>query len=125
MMTSADQLERDAQAFAAVAQPRPSVADSTTDYLWEARDLAAQAHVFRETVEDGAGDRNVTLAYERLWHSYHSLRNELDRSDNHQAQVALKPVTKAFLQVEGDMRGYADTALYARGGYKRDPYYND
>jgi hypothetical protein len=125
MMTSADRLERNAEAFANVTAHESAVTDPTTGYLSDARGFAHQAHDFRETVEDRAGDREVTLAFEHLWHSYHALRDEVDRSDSRQAQVGLKPVTQAFLRVEHEMAGYADSALYARGGYRYDPYYND
>jgi hypothetical protein len=38
----------------------------------------------------------------------------------------LKPVTRAFRDVVRGISGYADadSALYARGGYQHDPYYD-
>jgi hypothetical protein len=66
------------------------------------------------------------LAYEQLWRKYQALRQEVERSDSRQAQIDLKSVTQAFRDVVGDMSGYADadSALYARGGYQHDPYYD-
>jgi hypothetical protein len=125
MMTSTDRLERAAEAFAAVTPSGPVASDATTGYLWEAREFVDETHDFRETLEDHAGDREVTLAFEHMWHSYHALRDDVDRSGSRQVQDALKPVTEAFLHVEHEMTGVADTALYARGGYKYDPYYTD
>jgi hypothetical protein len=115
MMTSADRLERSADAFAS----------DTRGYFRDAPEFADQAHGFLETV-DRAGDREVILAYEQLWRSYQALRHEVERSDNRQAQVDLKPVTRAFRNVVRNMSGYADadSALYARGGFQHDPYYD-
>jgi hypothetical protein len=115
MMISAGRLERIADAFSSDAR----------GYFRDAPEFADQAHDFRETV-DRAGDRDVILAYERLWRTYHSLRQEVERSDSRQAEVDLKPVTRAFRDVVRDISGYvdADSALYARGGYQHDPYYD-
>jgi hypothetical protein len=115
MMASVGRLERSADAFAS----------DTRGYFRHAPEFADQAHDFRETV-DRAGDREVILAYEQLWRTYQALRHEVERSDSRQAQVDLKPVTRAFRDVVRDISGYADadSALYARGGYQHDPYYD-
>jgi isopenicillin N synthase-like dioxygenase len=115
MMTSAGRLERTADAFAS----------DTRGYFRHAPEFTDQAHDFRETV-DRAGDREVILAYKQLWRSYQALRDEVERSDNRQAQVDVKPVTRAFRDIVLDISGYADadSALYARGGYQHDPYYD-
>jgi hypothetical protein len=115
MMTLAGRLELRADAFAS----------DTGGYFRDAPEFADQAHDFRETV-DRAGDREVILAYEQLWRTYQALRHEVERSDSRQAQVDLKSVTQAFGDVVRDIRGYADadSALYARGGYQHDPYYD-
>jgi hypothetical protein len=122
MMASAGRLERSAGAFAS----------DTRGYFRDAAEFADQAHEFRETV-DQAGDREVILAYEQLWRSYQALHHEVqalhhevERLDSRQAQIDFKPVTQAFGDVVRDMSGYADadSALYARGGYQHDPYYD-
>jgi hypothetical protein len=114
-VTSADKLERSADAFAI----------NTHGYFRAAPALAVHAHDFRETVEH-AGDREILSAYEQLWRSYNALRYEVERSDSQQAQVDLRPVTQAFRDIARDMSGYADadSAIYARGGYQHDPYYD-
>jgi hypothetical protein len=115
MMISAGRLERSAEAFASDAR----------GYFRNAPEFADQAHDLRETV-DRAGDRDVILAYEQLWRTYQVLRHEVEHSDSRQAEIDLKPVTRAFRDVVRDMSGYADadSALYARGGYQHDPYYD-
>jgi hypothetical protein len=115
MRTSAGRLERSADTFAR----------ETRAYFRDAPEFAGQAHDFRETV-DRAGDRDVILAYEQLWRSYYALRHEVERSDSRQAQVDLKPVTQAFRDVVRDIPGYADAdpAIYARGGFQHDQYYD-
>jgi isopenicillin N synthase-like dioxygenase len=115
MMTSADTLEHSADAFAG----------DTRGYFRHAREFAEQAHDFRETI-DRAGDREVILAYEQLWRNYQALRHEVERSDSEQVQADWKSVTRAFRDVVRDMTGYADadSALYARGGFQHDPYYD-
>jgi isopenicillin N synthase-like dioxygenase len=115
MMTSADTLEHSADAFAG----------DKRGYFRHAREFAEQAHDFRETI-DRAGDREVILAYEQLWRNYQALRHEVERSDSEQVQADWKSVTRAFRDVVRDMTGYADadSALYARGGFQHDPYYD-
>ena len=115
MMISAGRLERSADAFASDAR----------GYFHDAPEFVDQAHDFRETL-DRAGDRDVILAYEQLWRTYQALRQEVERSGSPQAEVDLKPVTRAFRDVVRDISGYADadSALYARGGYQHDPYYD-
>jgi hypothetical protein len=113
MVASAGRLERSADAFAR----------DTRGYFRDAPEFADQARDFRETVER-AGDREIILAYEQLWRSYQVLRYEVERSDNR--QVDLHPVRQAFRDVVRDITWYADadTALYARGGFQHDPYYD-
>lgn len=113
MAASAGRLERSADAFAR----------DTRGYFQDAPEFAGEAHDFRETVER-AGDREIILAYEQLWRSYQVLRNEVGHSDHRQAD--LNPVRQAFRDVVRDITWYADadTALYARGGFQHDPYYD-
>ena len=88
-----------------------------------AREFADEAQNFRETVERLAGDTDVVLAYERLWHSFQSLRSAVGQSDR-QWQIAFKPVARAFRDVQHEMLAYDDPSVQARGGYWFDPYYN-
>ena len=115
MTTSAGNLAACATAFALEAGQQ----------LPEAAEFAGEAHDFVGTL-DRAGDRKVILTYQRLWDAYHDLRDEVARSASLQARIDFKPVTRAFAEVALDARGYADAddALYARGGFQHDPYYD-
>jgi hypothetical protein len=85
--------------------------------------LAEETRDFRETLADrNSDDRDVKAAFERVSHTYHRLRDDVDRSDSHQAQVDLRPITEAYLDVEREMGGY-DRRRYAReGDVPRDRY---
>jgi hypothetical protein len=124
--SGAERLERSAEAFVARACHDPNAGCATTRYLPAARAFADRAQGFGRTVH-GAGDQDVVLAYKRLWRSYHTLRDEVDRSRDRQARADLKPVTRAFVDVELLVKNgysYADPTVYASGGYTFDPYYN-
>jgi hypothetical protein len=85
-------------------------------YSREADELAQEAHDFNRAVKDSRADRrDLQLAFEELSRSYHSLRDDVDRSDSREAQLDLKPVTEAYLDVEREMGGYkAEDDRYAR-----------
>jgi hypothetical protein len=79
---------------------------SDRSYSREADELAQRAHDFRRTVEDSHADRrDVDESFESLSHSYHALRDDVDHSDSRDAQLDLKPVTEAYLDVERGMGG--------------------
>jgi len=123
---SAERLERSATAFVADTCYEPNGGCATTRYLPAAQAFADQAQVFGRTLH-GAGDQEVVLAFKRLWRSYHTLRQDVYRSRDRQAEVDLKPVTRAFIGVQLLVKNgysYADPTLYASGGYTLDPYYN-
>jgi chromosome segregation ATPase len=123
LTSSADRLERNTQALSQDAREGRAADHSTTAYSRDARELADQAHDFRRTVADRrADDRDVKAAFEQLSRSYHALRDEVDRSDAREAQVDLKPVTEAYLDVEREMGGYPDSHRYARDSDTRDRY---
>lgn len=126
IIRAGDRLERNANALASGATYERGATDLVGGYLRAAREFANEAQDFRR-VADGAGDRDVVLAFEELWRSYHRLRHEVHRSHSPQARADFKPVTEAFVQVQRIVRNgysYADTAVYARGGYYLDPFYN-
>ena len=123
---AADELEQRIDAFAAGACDQSSAACSNRQQLDSARWFADEVREFRETCENG-GDQEVVFAFQRLWRSYHALRDEVHRLRDRQLQVDFKPVTQAFVDVQRDVKNgysYADPALYASGGYVFDPYYN-
>jgi len=126
MIRAADRLERNADAFDTHTRYEPDPTSSAAGDFRDARDFVELAHDFRQTV-DSAGDREVIFAFEHLWRSYHALRDEVFRLPSRQARADLKPVTEAFVDVQRIVKNgysYADSALYASGGYQFDPYYN-
>jgi hypothetical protein len=124
---AADRLESAADAFAVRTCDGTDVACTSSAYLEVSRVFSLEAHEFRRTLDGGVSDRDVLLAYERLWRRYHSLRHEVSRSDDRALQGHWSPVTTAFADVQQQVRAWysdADPDLYSRGGYVLDPYYN-
>jgi len=102
LRSSADRLERNADTLARGAP-------SYSSYSGDARELADEARDFRVTVTDRrADDRDVKDAFEKLSHDYHAVRDGVERSNSHQAQVDLRPVTDAYLDIERAMGGYTN-----------------
>ena len=123
---AADELEQRIDAFAAGVCDQSTAACSGRQEFDSARWFADQVREFRETCENG-GDQEVVFAFQRLWRSYHALRDEVHRLRDRQLLVDFKPVTQAFVDVQRDVKNgysYADPTLYASGGYVLDPYYN-
>lgn len=105
---SANRLDSDAQAFAQNAQEAPRGYNESRSYAEDAGDFADRAHEFRRTVEDpGADKRDIRASFDDLSRSYHSLRDDVQRSDSDYARRDLGPVTQAYLDVEDDMGGAA------------------
>jgi hypothetical protein len=113
--TSADRLDRNAQAFAQDSEEAPRGYAEKTTYTEDARDFADRAHEFRRTVEDrgDADDRDVKDAFEELSRSYHALRDDVERSDDRDASRDLHPVTQAYLDVEDEMGGARAPSRYS------------
>ena len=124
---AADRLERAADAFAGRSCYEPNVACTNNPHLQAARGFSDEAREFRRTLEEGAGDRDVLLAYERVWRRYRTLRYEVSRLGDGALRADWSPVTAAFADVQQHVRAWysdADPYLYSRGGYVLDPYYN-
>lgn len=99
LTTSAERLERNASDLARNGR-------DSTRYQSDARELADQAHDFRLTITDRrADDRDIRLAFEELSHDYHSLRDEVDRSESRDATLDFRSVTEAYLDIEREMTG--------------------
>jgi hypothetical protein len=110
LATSADQLERNASELARDSRDSSAATD--------ARQLADQAHDFRRTLEDRrADDRDIQIAFEELSRDYHALRDEVDRSDDREDVIDLRPVTEAYLDIEREMNA---NTRYARDRDDRD-----
>src|SRR5262245_6167422 len=88
LVRSADRLEHDADNLAR----NDRSARYGESYTREARQLADQAHDFRRTIQDERADRrDVDAAFEDVSRSYHSLREDVDRSTDRDAQLDLRP----------------------------------
>jgi len=119
---SADRLDRNAQAFAQDAQEAPRGYDENTSYTEDAQDFADRAHEFHRTVEEqGGDDRDVKAAFDDLSRSYHTLRDDVERSASREARSDLQPVTRAYLDVEDDMGGAQAPGRYSDEDYDRGP----
>jgi hypothetical protein len=113
LVRSTDRLERSADTLA--RHDRDGRDISGTSYSREADVLADEAHDFRRAVESRQGDRrDLDSAFESLSRAYHALRDDVDRSESRDAQLDLKPVTEAYLDVEREMGGYPANDRYAR-----------
>lgn len=108
---SADRLDDNATALARHDGGRYA----SSNYSREADKFAKEAHDFNMAVKDSRADRrDLDRAFENLSQSYHALRDDVDRSDSREAQLDLKPVTEAYLDVEREMGGYKADDRYAR-----------
>lgn len=98
---------------------------SSGAYSREADRLAEEAHDFNMAVKDSRADRrDLQGEFEDLSQAYHALRDDVDRSDSREAQLDLKPVTEAYLDVEREMGGYRAEDRYARDrDYDHDHYH--
>jgi len=111
---SAGRLDRSAQAFAQDAQEAPRGYDQSTTYTGDARDFADRAHEFRRTVEErGADSSDARASFQDLSRSYNSLRDEVQHSGDRNARRDLRPVTRAYLDVEDNMGGARTRSRYS------------
>ena len=117
--SSADRLDRNAQAFAQDSQEAPRGYSENTSYTEDARDFADRAHEFHRTVEDrdaGDGDvsdRDVKASFDELSRSYHALRDDVEKSGDADARRDMQPVTQAYLDVEDNMGGAGAPSRYS------------
>ena len=112
--SSADRLDRNAQAFAQDSEEAPRGYSENTAYTEDAKDFADRAHEFRRTVEDrDAGDRDVKSSFDELSRSYHALRDDVERSGDPTARRDMQPVTQAYLDVEDNMGGAQAPSRYS------------
>jgi predicted phage gp36 major capsid-like protein len=107
LTSAAERLEHNATAMARDARELPSSEDYPAGYSRDARQLADDAHEFRNTALDrGANDPDTRAAFKRVSRSYLLVRDEAEHSDSHDVRADLKPVTDAYLDVEREMGGY-------------------
>jgi septation ring formation regulator EzrA len=123
LASSADRLERNADALTRDTRYTREDYGVASSYSRDARELAERTRDFRETLADrNADERDVKAAFERVSQTYHRLRDDVDRADSHTAEIDLRPITEAYLDVEREMGGY-DRHRYAReDDVRRDRY---
>ena len=110
LTSSADRLER-----SAVELQRDARDDGSNGYYRDAQQFASEAHDFRRALEDrSAGRDDLQDAWRDLSGRYHTLRDEVERSHDRDAELDFKPVTEAYLDVEREMRRVGDHDRYAR-----------
>jgi hypothetical protein len=111
---SADRLDQNAQVLAQDAQEAPRGYGENTSYTEDARDFADRAHQFHRTVaEEGANSRDAKASFDDLSRSYHTLRDDVEHSGDRNAQRDMRPVTRAYLDVEDDMGGARAPGRYS------------
>jgi len=107
LSSAAERLEHNANAMARDARDLPSSDDYPAGYSRDARQLADDAHEFRNTALDrGANDPDTRAAFKRVSRSYLLVRDEAERSQSRDVRSDIKPVTEAYLDVEREMGGY-------------------
>jgi hypothetical protein len=117
--SSADRLDRNAQAFAQDSQEAPRGYSENTTYTEDARDFADRAHEFHRTVEgrdqgDGdVSDRDIKTSFDELSRSYHALRDDVEKSEDREARRDMQPLTQAYLDVEDNMGGAQAPSRYS------------
>ena len=117
--SSADRLDRNAQAFAQDSEEAPRGYSENTSYAEDARDFADRAREFRRTVADRdesgreVSDRDVRASFDELSRSYHSLRDDVEHSGDRNARRDMQPVTQAYLDVEDNMGGARAPSRYS------------
>jgi hypothetical protein len=120
LVRSADRLERSADDL---ARNDRSMRYGVS-YTREARQLADETHDFRRTIQDERADsRDVDAAFEDVSRSYHALRDDVDHSTDRDAQLDLRPVTDAYLDMEREMGGYRGADRYRYSDTRRDEDY--
>jgi hypothetical protein len=122
LASSADQLQQNAQLLSEDAAYAPSYAPprGADAFTRDSRALAVDAHDFRRTVEDSRADSpDIRLAFDHLSRSYHAVRDEVNHSDNLQAQRDFRPVADAYRDIERELGIYPEGA--ARADYPSAP----
>jgi hypothetical protein len=101
LSSSADRLERSAYAL----QEEANDSDVRGDFRRDARELAEEARDFNRVVEDRSSSKeDVHDAFEDVSRRYHSMRDEVERDRDHEANAEFRDVTEAYLDVEREMR---------------------
>jgi hypothetical protein len=101
LTSSATRLERSAYAL----QEEANDSDVRSDFRRDARELAEETRDFRRVVEDrNSNKEDVHDAFEDVSRRYHSMRDEVERDRDREANAEFRDVTEAYLDVEREMR---------------------
>lgn len=104
LSNSAERLDQSAASYARTVSGESASDDSLSRYNRDVLALSDDAHALRRASEDRrASDADVRAAFDRVARSYHSVRDDVDRSDSRTAREDLAPVTQSYLDVERDM----------------------
>jgi hypothetical protein len=102
LTSSATRLERSAYAL----QEEANDGDVRGDFRRDARELAEETREFRRVVEDrDSSKQDVHDAFEDVSKRYHSMRDEVERDRDREANAEFRDVTEAYLDVEREVRG--------------------
>ena len=70
----------------------------------DAHQLSAETRDFREAVADSHSDhKDIRAAFDDLSRSYHSLRDQVEKSRDHESERAFDAVTSAYLDIEREL----------------------
>jgi hypothetical protein len=96
LSSSAQRLERGSEALERNADDRGIRED--------ARKLSAETRDFREAVASSRADRrDIREAFDDLSRSYHSLRDEVEKSRDRESERDFDAVTSAYLDIEREI----------------------
>ncbi|HEY5808766.1 MAG TPA: hypothetical protein VIT67_12395 [Povalibacter sp.] len=96
LATSAERLERNSYAM--------ERGSDTGRVREDARRLSEETHDFRRVLGSRSVDhRDIERAFDDVSRTYHSLRDEVERSRDRLVERDFEPVTNAYLDVEREM----------------------
>ncbi len=76
----------------------------------DARELSEEAREFRRLLLSKRADRrDVSEGFEDVSRSYHSLRDEVERSRDRETERYFEPVTNAYLDMEREIASVVDS----------------
>ena len=100
LSSSASRLERSTYAL----QEEANDGDVRGDFRRDARELAEEAREFRQVVEDrDSSNDDLRDAFKDVSRRYHSMRDEIERDRDDEADAEFRDVTEAYLDVEREM----------------------
>ena len=118
LASSADRLQQNAELLSEDSRYSPAHSDDA--FSRDTRALAADAQDFERTVEDHRTDSGeIQASFDHLSRSYHAVRDEVNHTDNTQAQRDFRPVMDTYRDIEHELGLYPDRE--ARADYPPPP----